>query len=98
MQQLAHKELGRQAVSHDGHHVLVLLELGVSEQRCIVIGLVIKRILTPIPNLFLSRDGCVVGRLDSNLRVVAQSVDIGLDDDIVVVVLLRYWIIFNILL
>ena len=69
-----------------------------SEQRCIVIGLFIKRILAPIPNLFLSWDGCVVGRLDSDLRVVAQSVDIGLDDDVVVVVLLRDWIIVKILL
>lgn len=98
MQQLAHKKLGCQAVSHDGHHVLVLLELCVPEKRCIVIGLVIKRVLTPIPNLFLSRNRCVVGRLDSNLRIVAQSVDICLDDDIVVVVLLRYWIIVTILL
>ena len=63
-----------------------------------MIGLVIKRILTPITNLFFSWDRCIVGRLDSDLRVVAQSVDIGLDDDVVVVVLLRYWIIVKILL
>ena len=97
MQQLAHKVLGRQAVRHDRHHVLVLLELGVPEQRCIVVRLLVKGVLTGEPNLLPSRDGLVVSRLDPNLRVVAQPVDVGLDDDVVVVVLLGNRIIILVL-